>query len=85
MHRSVSELERRQTEHWSRFRRVVRGKNPRQIFRLYFKNVPGLVGNAEDMLAALPGIDVDGAKAAVMAHYDLRLSDRGTLSRTNES
>jgi hypothetical protein len=80
MHRVVGELERRQTEHWNRLRRVMRGKNPRQVFRLYFKNVPGLVGNAEDMLAALPGIDVDAAKAAVMAHYDLRLSDCGTFT-----
>ncbi|WMT75789.1 hypothetical protein [Bradyrhizobium sp. Ash2021] len=80
MHCAVSEYERRQTEHWERFRRVLRGNNPRQIFRLYFKNVPGLVGNAEDMLAAMPGIDLDGAKAAVMAHYDLRLSDFGTFT-----
>jgi hypothetical protein len=79
MHCAFSEFERRQTEHWNRFRRVLRGRNPRQIFRLYFKNVPGLVGSAEDMLAALPGIDVDGAKAAVIAHYDLRLSDCGTF------
>ena len=56
------------------------GKNARQVFHLYFKNVPGLVGNAEDMLAALPGIDVDAAKAAVMAHYDLRLCDCGTFT-----
>lgn len=77
---AVSEYERRQTEHWGRFRRVLRGRNPRQIFRLYFQNVPGLVGNADDMLAAMPGIDLDGAKAAVMAHYDLRLSDFGTFT-----
>src|SRR5271166_3487947 len=67
---AVSELERRQTEHWNRFRNIMRGKNARQVFRLYFKNVPGMVGNAEDMLAALPGVDVNGARAAVMAHYD---------------
>jgi hypothetical protein len=77
---AVSELERRQTEHWNRFRKVMRGENARQVFRLYFKNVPGLVGNAEDMLAALPGFDVNAAKAAVMAHYDLRLSDCGTFT-----
>lgn len=77
---TVGELERRQTEHWNRFRNVMRGKNARQVFSLYFKNVPGLVGNAEDMLAALPGIDVNAAKAAVMAHYDLRLSDCGTFT-----
>jgi len=32
------------------------------------------------MLAAFPGIDLDSAKAAVMAHYDLRLSDCGTFT-----
>jgi hypothetical protein len=79
MHCAVKEFERRQTEHWNRFRNVMRGRNPRQIFRLYFKNVPGLVGSAEDMLAALPGIDMDGAKAAVMAHYDLRLAECGSF------
>ena len=73
MHCAVGEFERQQTEHWNRFRKILRGRNPRQLFRLYFKYVPGLVGSAEEMLAALPGIDVDGAKAAVMAHYDLRL------------
>lgn len=79
MHSAVGELERRQAEHWKRFRRVMRGKNPRQIFTLYFKNVPGLVGTAEDMLAALPGIDLEGAIAAVISHYDLRLSECGTF------
>jgi hypothetical protein len=79
MHCAVREFERRQSEHWNRFRNVMRGRNPRQIFRLYFKNVPGLVGTAEDMLAALPGIGMDGAKAAVMAHYDLRLPHCGTF------
>ncbi len=79
-HNAVSELERRQTQHWKIFGRVMRGKSPQQVFRLYFKNVPGLVGNAEDMLAALPGIDVDGAKAAALAHHSLRLSDCGTFA-----
>ncbi|AHY52441.1 hypothetical protein [Bradyrhizobium japonicum] len=79
MHCGVREYERRQTEHWGRFRRVLRGRNPRQIFRLYFQNVPGLVGNAEQMLASMPGIDLDGAKAAVMSHYDLRIADFGTF------
>ena len=80
MHCTVSVLERRQREHWNRLRRVMRGKCAQQIFRLYFENVPGLVGNAEDMLSALPGIDVDAAKAAVMAHYDLRMSNSGTFT-----
>jgi hypothetical protein len=77
---AVNEFERRQTEHWNTFRKVIRGKNARQVFQLYFKNVPSLVGSAEDMLAALPGIDVKGARAAVMAHYDLRLADCGTFT-----
>jgi hypothetical protein len=80
MHCVVREFERRQGEHWNRFRRVVRGKNPGQVFRFYFKNVPGLIGNAEEMLAALPNIDVDGAKATLLQHYDLRLSDCGTFA-----
>jgi hypothetical protein len=79
MHCTVRELERRQTEHWNRLRKILSGRNPRQIFRLYFKYVPGLVGSAEEMLTALPGIDVDGAKAAVMAHSDLRLADCATF------
>jgi hypothetical protein len=75
----VSEFERRQNEHWSALRKVLMGRNPRQIFRRYFKYVPGLVGSAEGMLAALPDIDVHRAKAAVMAHYDLRLADCATF------
>ncbi|MCK1743054.1 hypothetical protein IVA80_19795 [Bradyrhizobium sp. 139] len=80
MHCAVREYERRQTEHWGRFRRVLRGRNPRQIFRLYFQNVPGLVGDPEEMLAAMPGVDLDGAKAAVMSHYDLRIAEFGTFT-----
>jgi hypothetical protein len=30
MHCAVREFERRQTEHWSRFRKVLRGRNPRE-------------------------------------------------------
>src|SRR6266404_31831 len=45
---TVSESERRQNEHWSALRKVLTGPNPRQIFRRYFKYVPGLVGNAEE-------------------------------------
>jgi hypothetical protein len=75
----VAEFERQQTEHWDQLRKVLRGRNPRQIFRHYFKYVPGLVGDAETMLASMPGIDRDGAKAAVMAHSDLRLANFGTF------
>ncbi|WP_253710739.1 hypothetical protein [Bradyrhizobium sp. WD16] len=80
MHCALREYERRQTEHWGRFRRVLRGRNPRQIFRLYFQNVPGLVGDPEKMLAAMPGIDLDSAKAFVMSHYDLRIAEFGTFT-----
>jgi hypothetical protein len=80
MHSVVTEFERRQTEHWARFHRVLRGKSVRQVFRLYFKEVPDLVGDAETMLAAWPGGSVDAAKAAVMAHYDLRLSRCGEFT-----
>lgn len=79
IHCVVGEFERRQTQRWNTLRKVLRGRNPRQIFRHYFKYVPGLVGNAEEMLTALPGIDVDGAKATVLAHYDLRLADCATF------
>ncbi|MEY9121313.1 hypothetical protein [Bradyrhizobium yuanmingense] len=71
----VSELDRRQSQHWDILRKILRGRNPRQIFRLYFKYVPELIGSAEEMLAAWPAVDVPGARAAVMAHYDLRLAD----------
>jgi hypothetical protein len=79
MHIAVKEFERRQTEHWNAFRKVIRGRNPRQIFRLYFKNVPDLIGSAEEMLSVLPGINMDGAKSVVMGHYDLRLAECGTF------
>jgi hypothetical protein len=79
MHCAVNELERRQAEHWNTFRRIMRGKTARQVFDLYFKNVPGLIGNTEDMLAALPSIDLGSARAVVMEHYDLRLSNCGTF------
>jgi hypothetical protein len=76
----VNEFERRQKQHWDTRRKVMLGKRPRDIFQLYYKHVPGLVGNADDLLASMQGINRDGARAVVMGHYDLRLAELSTFS-----
>jgi hypothetical protein len=77
----VKEYERRANEHLNTLGKMLRGKNARELFRLYFKYVPELVGSADEMIAALPpGIGRDGAISLIMQHFDLRLAERATLT-----
>jgi hypothetical protein len=77
----VKLLEKRSSAHWSRFAKVLRGRNSAQVARLYYKHTPHLVGTAEDLLSELPGtLSREGMIAAVMAHSDLRLPDVATFT-----
>ena len=76
----VKEFERRQTEHFSILKKVFTGKNVRQIARQYYKYVPDLKGSPEDLIHAMPGIDRDGIKIAIISHFDLRLAERAIFN-----
>lgn len=72
----TTELERRVSEHWNILRRIMRGRNPRQLTKLYYQNMPGLVGKPKKMIAALPpGITRDDMAAIILAHSELRLRE----------
>ena len=72
----VNEFEERQNEHFKTLKKVARGKNYRQVIRLYFKHVPDLKGSADEMISAIPkGMSKSHAIAMVMSHFDLRLYD----------
>lgn len=73
---AVNEFEERQNQHFKTLRKVARGKNYRQIIRLYFKHVPGLQGSPEEMISTMPtGLPKSHAIAMVMSHFDMRLAD----------
>ena len=73
----VTEYERRANEHFSIQQKVLSGKTSRQIVRLYYDSVPDLVDRPEEMIAALPpDITREGLLSCLMAHLDLRLSER---------
>jgi hypothetical protein len=77
----VKLLEKRSTEHWSSFAKVLRGRNNAQIARLYYKHTPELQGTPEDFLSALPpNLSREGMIAVIMAHSDLRLPDAGSFT-----
>lgn len=76
-----NELERRLSEHFNILGKVIRGKNYRQVIKLYFKHVPDLKGTAEEMISNMPkGMSKSRALAMVMAHFDLRLFDHAVFS-----
>lgn len=79
----INEFEDRQNQHFQILRKIARGKNYRQVIRLYFKLVPDLKGSSEEMISALP-IDFPkrDAIAMVMSHLDLRLADYAAFSPT---
>ena len=77
----MNEFERRQSEHFRILKKVARGKNYRQVIRLYFRHVPDLEGSADEMIAAVPkGMPKEHAVAMVMSHFDLRLFDLAVFS-----
>ena len=76
-----NEFERRLNEHFNTLKTVARGKNYRQVIKLYFKHVPDLKGSAEEMISAMPkGISKSDALAMVMSHFDLRLFGHAIFS-----
>jgi hypothetical protein len=76
----VAEYERRQGAHWSTLRKVQRGSTLSKMAKLYFRNVPGLLGTAEEMLKGLPA-DVNRRQfmGMIIAHSDLRLAETATF------
>ncbi|MHC2574690.1 hypothetical protein ACVMH6_007018 [Rhizobium leguminosarum] len=76
----LSELERRHNEHTDILAKVLKGRKPQDIFDLYYKHVPDLVGSSKDLAKDFPGIDREGAMAVVMAHLDLRHEDYATFT-----
>lgn len=76
----LAEVERRHNEHTNVLVKVFRGKKPQDIFDLYYKHVPDLVGSSKDLAAAFPKIDREGALALVMGHFDLRHQDSATFT-----
>lgn len=75
----IAEYERRVNEHSRILQKVQRGKNTRQMVKLYYENVPDLIGNPEEMIAELPpGIKRKGMLGFLMAHLDLRLHECST-------
>ncbi len=75
----IDEYERRINEHFRILQKVQRGNNTRQMVKLYYENVPDLVDNPEEMIAALPpGIKRKGMLGFLMAHLDLRLHECST-------
>lgn len=79
--RLMREYERRATARFIILQKIARGKNYRQIIRLYYKHVPDLQGDPEDIIAQLPSTTLkEHAMSFVMAHYDLRIPDISTFS-----
>ena len=77
----VKQLERRSNEHWSKFAKVLRGRNSAQVARLYYKHNPELVGTADELLSSMPAnLPREGMIAAIMAHSDLRSPDVTTFT-----
>jgi hypothetical protein len=76
----VAEFERRQGVRLKTLSQVLRGSNVRQMARLYYRHVPGLIGSAEEMLNGMPkGITREQFMGMLMAHYDLRLAETATF------
>lgn len=76
----LGELERRYSEHTNVLAKVLKGKKPQEVFDLYYKHVPGLVGSSKNLADGLPGINLEGAKAVVMGHFDLRHQTNATFT-----
>lgn len=76
----LADVERRHNDHMDVLVKVCRGKKPQDIFDLYYKHVPDLVGSSTDLAAAFPEIDREGAVALVMGHFDLRHQDSATFT-----
>ena len=76
-----NEFERRLMEHFNTLEKVARGKNFRQVIKLYFKHVPDLEGTAEEIISNMPkGVPKSCALAMVMSHFDLRLFGHAVFS-----
>lgn len=72
----VSEAERRSSEHIMRLRKILHGKNPRELVRLYFKHMPDLQGTPAELIEAIPpGTTREGMLGWIMSDMDLRHVD----------
>lgn len=72
----VSEVERRSGEHIALLRKILHGKNPKELVRLYFKHMVDLKGTPEELLEVIPpGTTREGMMGWIMSHMDLRHVD----------
>lgn len=76
----LSELERRHNDHINVLAKIIKGRKTQEIFDLYYKHVPDLVGSSEGLTSSFPGLDREGAVALVMGHMDLRYQDHATFA-----
>lgn len=72
----VSEVERRSGEHITRFRRILHGKNPKELVHLYFKHMPNLRGTPDELMEIIPPETTrEGVLGWIMSHMDLQHFD----------
>ena len=82
----VREYEDRQNKHFQLLRKIARGKNHRQVLRLYYRHVPDLGGTADELISNLPSsLTKQQALGMVMAHLDLRLAEISTFTTAQVS
>lgn len=71
-----SEAERRMSDHLGLSRKILRGQTAIKLVERYYKLVPNLVGNVDEMLSGLPAdVTREQMSGMIMAHLDLRLVD----------
>lgn len=76
-----NEFERRLNEHFNSLKKVSRGKNYRQVIKLYFKHVPDLEGTAEKMISNMPkGMSKRRTLSMVMYYFNLRVFDQAVFN-----
>jgi hypothetical protein len=72
----VSEVERRSGEHIRRLRKILHGKNAKEVVHKYFEYTPDLRGTPEEVMKIIPpGATREGVLSSIMSHMDLRHFD----------
>ena len=76
-----SEFEDRLNAHMELRRKILRGNTATELAEQYYKLLPDIVGNAEEMLAKLPSdLSREQMAAILMSYLDLRLLDIGLFT-----
>lgn len=72
----VSEVERRSSEHLKYVSAAISGETAEDVVRLYYEHMPGIEGDPENFIKALPNnVEKDGVIGALLGHSDLRHLD----------